>query len=83
MKERWKVCDKDGRDRECSFAHEKCRSFDWRGWRADSGYAGYGLSYEMCEYICEILNKYGDPDRELKLRWHTDDDSLGFKRDDE
>ena len=62
MKKRWKICDKDGHDRECSFSHIEAKVCGGRGWETDSGYKGYGLSYEMCEYICEILNKYGDPD---------------------
>ncbi len=30
------------------------------GWNTDSGYPGYGLSKELAEWICDILNKYGE-----------------------
>lgn len=51
---------------------------DLTGWETDSGAQGYGLPQEVCEWICEILNKSPDTcpfSNEKTGYWRSRDDN--------
>ena len=74
-KKRWIPLFPYGKERACSFVLNKPRDFLGfdGGWETDSGHFTYGLSFEMVSYICEILNEYGDEEKEKSLKWFSND----------